>query len=696
MKRKTTLWLFAAMFIIIFDVGSAYALSISGIKPTAGVWGETGLDVHIYGNGTAFDETSYAEFIPQTGSVDVITVNYTTYVSPTEVIANITINAGAGETLCDVHVKSAGGQYELVDGFTICDSRIFSVDPSSFARGHTMDVDITGRETQFIDGQSTVVFDPPDGITVNTTTVIDATHATANITIGLGAPATARNVNVSTAAVPDPHPLNDGFKVREPVIDSVSPSSVVQGQSLVIDVKGNETAFVDGQSYATFDPPDGITVISTVVQSEHYASVTIDIDLTAPTSPRSVNVITPCSGVPPQETPQPLAGGLDISEDLCPSDPAKTDPGVCGCGTPDTDSDGDGTPDCNDGCPADPAKTDPGVCGCGVADTNSDGDGTPDCNDGCPNDPAKAAPGICGCGVSDVDTDGDGTPDCNDGCPNDPAKAGPGICGCGVSDVDTDGDGTADCNDGCPNDPAKAAPGICGCGVSDVDTDGDGTADCNDLCPDDPDKTSPGVCGCGNSDIDRDGNGIPDCQDRENWPADLDLDGNGIPDREQDDIMVVFSGIEGLYFGIIISDDDILEYLEWIDAATITDMNGRPDATFPLGLVSFRVRTTVAGKAIQLMLYSSTPIPEDALWFKYDPVNGWYDYSSYVFVGEDGLSLTLLLEDGGYGDADGVIDGFIEDPIGPALFEEETTDDDTNAGEGSHSSGGCFIQAILD
>ncbi|MDY6844826.1 MAG: CsgG/HfaB family protein, partial [Thermodesulfobacteriota bacterium] len=47
-------------------------------------------------------------------------------------------------------------------------------------------------------------------------------------------------------------------------------------------------------------------------------------------------------------------------DDNCPSDPAKTDPGICGCGVADTDTDSDGVPDCNDGCPLDPAKTDPG------------------------------------------------------------------------------------------------------------------------------------------------------------------------------------------------------------------------------------------------------------------------------------------------------------------------------------------------
>jgi hypothetical protein len=39
-----------------------------------------------------------------------------------------------------------------------------------------------------------------------------------------------------------------------------------------------------------------------------------------------------------------------------------------------------------DQCPSDPNKTEPGQCGCGVADTDSDSDGVADCNDNCPND----------------------------------------------------------------------------------------------------------------------------------------------------------------------------------------------------------------------------------------------------------------------------------------------------------------------
>ena len=122
-----------------------------------------------------------------------------------------------------------------------------------------------------------------------------------------------------------------------------------------------------------------------------------------------------------------------------------------------------------DGCPLDPSKIEPGLCGCGSPDVDSDGDGALDCNDQCPNDPAKTTPGQCGCGNLETDTDSDGTADCNDQCPTDPTKTEPGQCGCGNPDTDTDGDGTADCNDQCPDLAALTAPV-----TYHADVDGDG------------------------------------------------------------------------------------------------------------------------------------------------------------------------------------------------------------------------------
>jgi hypothetical protein len=79
-----------------------------------------------------------------------------------------------------------------------------------------------------------------------------------------------------------------------------------------------------------------------------------------------------------------------------------------------------------DECPNDPAKVEPGVCGCGATDVDSDSDGTFNCHDQCPNDPKKIGPGDCGCADAPKPT---GTP-CSDGlCAANTTCNGSGICG---------------------------------------------------------------------------------------------------------------------------------------------------------------------------------------------------------------------------------------------------------------------------
>jgi len=187
------------------------------------------------------------------------------------------------------------------------------------------------------------------------------------------------------------------------------------------------------------------------------------------------------------------------------------------------DSDNDGFIDDCEACPHDPAKTMPGQCGCGVPDTDSDSDGVADCLDQCPGEP-------------DLDSDADSVVDCRDGCPHDWTKTAPGKCGCGVPETDSDGDGTPDCLDECPEDATEIKAGLCGCGVPEVDTDADGSPDCIDPCPDDPWKnarTGPGECGCGSLETDGDQDGVPDCHDIcvSDWdPYQLDTDGDGVGD----------------------------------------------------------------------------------------------------------------------------------------------------------------------
>ena len=76
-------------------------------------------------------------------------------------------------------------------------------------------------------------------------------------------------------------------------------------------------------------------------------------------------------------------------------------PGICGCGTPDTDTNENGIPDCLDEnidlCPQDANKSQPGICGCGESDNDTDGDGVSDCQDYCPENRQYSVPHPCGC-----------------------------------------------------------------------------------------------------------------------------------------------------------------------------------------------------------------------------------------------------------------------------------------------------------
>jgi len=84
--------------------------------------------------------------------------------------------------------------------------------PPSGIQGQTIDVEITGIYTNFIDGVSQAEFSG-SGITLNSTTVADPNHARANITVSPEAKPGPRAVNVITGTE-HPQVLAEGFFVE--------------------------------------------------------------------------------------------------------------------------------------------------------------------------------------------------------------------------------------------------------------------------------------------------------------------------------------------------------------------------------------------------------------------------------------------------------------------------------------------------
>ncbi|HUT71907.1 MAG TPA: choice-of-anchor U domain-containing protein [Desulfatiglandales bacterium] len=187
---------------------------------------------------------------------------------------------------------------------------------------------------------------------------------------------------------------------------------------------------------------------------------------------------------------------------------------------------------------------------------------------------------------------------------------------------------------------------------------------------------------------DTDQNGVPDEQEITDPNVDLDEDGN--PDMTQGDMKcantVVGDGQVAVKQGTNVSSVDSIRS---IDPATIADTQNKPDE-MPLGLISFRLTVDNPGDTAQVTVYLSEPAPSDAKWYKYDTVNGWQDYSAHAIFSADRRSVTLELQDGGYGDADGLANGTIIDPSGAGAVTAPAPPAPAPAGGGG-GGGGCFI-----
>ncbi|MGB2960625.1 MAG: fibronectin type III domain-containing protein, partial [Bacteroidota bacterium] len=168
-----------------------------------------------------------------------------------------------------------------------------SIDPDSVSRLQTLDIAISG--SGFVEGFTSVEFNPPTDIPVNSVNVTSSSQLVANVTIGESAASGTRTLRVWNpvpgGGISDPLPFTiAGNPV--PKLDSVKPALVSRLQILDVVVSGS--GFVRGESWVDFGPD--VTVNSTVVDTSFQITVNITVEVTAATGIRKIYVFTEAPG----------------------------------------------------------------------------------------------------------------------------------------------------------------------------------------------------------------------------------------------------------------------------------------------------------------------------------------------------------------------------------------------------------------
>jgi hypothetical protein len=190
------------------------------------------------------------------------------------------------------------------------------------------------------------------------------------------------------------------------------------------------------------------------------------------------------------------------------------------------------------------------------------------------------------------------------------------------------------------------------------------------------------------------GNGVADNVE----PKYSDLDNDGLNDNEQP-LMRVYKSRKGQsLIGI-----NAVEGVSQINCFTSIEPESIQDEPRPklrYGMMVFNVTLDQIGGTARFDLYLPEKPRIESKWYKYDPINGWYEFP----VDIDGDKYYVEITDGGYGDADGVVNGIIVDPIGLADISNgvESVDalDAVDSGDSESTmdrmKNACFIQAALD
>jgi hypothetical protein len=110
---------------------------------------------------------------------------------------------------------------------------------------------------------------------------------------------------------------------------------------------------------------------------------------------------------------------------------------------------------------------------------------------------------------------------------------------------------------------------------------------------------------------------------------------------------------------INVADGTVPLLIKELDPAMIPDMENRP-VSFPYGLLSYRIAVEPGASALLEINYSEE-VPTESVGYVYTHEDGWHANDGTVYL-EQNKIVILNFQDGGIGDADGVVNGIIVNP----------------------------------
>jgi len=266
------------------DISFQSPPQVAAVGPNSAALGAQNLDVDVTGQDFAPNDTLAF-------SGDGITVNSTTYVSPGEMTANISIDGNALAGMRDVTITdSTLGTGTCKDCFMVAPI-VFGASPSALGRGATAK-DVTIYGVGFAPGAIVDFSDP--GITVNYTQYLSPNQLVANVAVSSLAAVAPADVSVidpgqGIGTCPACVTVNDS-----PTVTSTTPGSRGVGATNQV-VAINGTNFVSGAA-VTFNNP-GISVGSVAFVSSTKLNATISIAPGSSNGAGGVKVTNPDGGL---------------------------------------------------------------------------------------------------------------------------------------------------------------------------------------------------------------------------------------------------------------------------------------------------------------------------------------------------------------------------------------------------------------